>query len=290
MEIDLIPVLLREHFGTRQLPREPEPQSMDGSEQVDAYFSSGSDENGIMAVSNLFHAAHATQVLHGCKKVLDLGCGPAIQLARIAELNPDCHFVGVDLSIEMLDRAHTLIAKNRLSNIEVVKGDITKLEQFSDASFDGIISTVTLHHLPRADDLARSFYQMSRVLRARGAIYLADFSRLKSLKSVLYFAYKYRHKLPHVLCLDYERSLRAAFLSSDFQKQMHHLASYQAILYITRVLPFMLAIKTKDRDVSPDIKIVIKNKRLALPQQYRNELDDLRLLFRMSGLNDSIFT
>lgn len=289
MQLDLIPLLIREHFGKRILPREPEPQSMDEHDQVDAYFSSGSSEDGIMAASNLFHAAHTTQVLQGCKNVLDLGCGPATQLVRIAELNPDTHFVGIDLSDKMLATAKKFIDEKQLSNIEVIKGDITTLDMFADASFDGVISTVTLHHLPQVNDLEKCFYQINRVLSANGAIYLSDFTRLKSLKSVLHFAYKYRDQLSHVLCLDYERSLRAAFLLNDFQNQMHYLASRDVSLYGTAILPFMLAIKTKDRPVTSEIKLALKNKRAALSRQYRNEFDDMRKLFRLSGLSDDIF-
>ena len=65
MQLDLIPLVFREYFYKNHLPREPEQQSMDESEQVDAYFSSGCDEDGIMAASNLFHAAHASQAIQG---------------------------------------------------------------------------------------------------------------------------------------------------------------------------------------------------------------------------------
>src|SRR5688572_15936430 len=94
----LFPVLVRERLSSRTLPREPEPDLvMDDPDQVAAYDKAGSID-GLMASSYLFHSARISQVIHGCKEVIDLGCGPAIQLCQIAELNPEISFHGVDLS------------------------------------------------------------------------------------------------------------------------------------------------------------------------------------------------
>ena len=85
----LIPVFLRELLVERSLPREPEPDLvMDDPDQVAAYAQAGRID-GVMAASYLFHSARISQTISGAKTVLDLGCGPATQLAQIAQLNPD---------------------------------------------------------------------------------------------------------------------------------------------------------------------------------------------------------
>jgi arsenite methyltransferase len=84
----LIPTFLRELLVSRSLPREPEPDLvMDDPQQVAAYAEAGRID-GIMASSYLFHSARISQVVQGCKTVLDLGCGPATQLAQVAQFNP----------------------------------------------------------------------------------------------------------------------------------------------------------------------------------------------------------
>ncbi len=88
-KLGLTKVLIREALASRRFSRQPEPMVMDGTEQVMAYADSARREDGIMAVSSLFHAAHATLAIHGCQQVIDLGCGPATQLVPIALLNPE---------------------------------------------------------------------------------------------------------------------------------------------------------------------------------------------------------
>ncbi|MET0081741.1 MAG: class I SAM-dependent methyltransferase [Sedimenticola sp.] len=289
-QLSLIPLLLREIAGKRTLTREPEPESMNDPSSVAAYADSGRDEDGIMAVSNLFHAAHTTQVIQGCKKVLDLGCGPATQLVRIARLNPDTHFIGVDMAPEMVSNGRRYVESEGISNVTLEEGDITALKNFPDHSVDGVISTVTLHHLPELNDLYDCFSEIHRVLKPGGALYLSDFCRLKSIKSVHYFAYKYREQLPDVLCLDYEMSLRAAYHLDDFQTAMDKSGLDHATLYAMRFVPFMMVLKTADHPVSTTIKEGIHRMSMNLSRPYQDELNDMRRFFKMNGMEDTIFS
>src|SRR5690242_18416042 len=158
-KLSLMPALCRETFGSRTLPREPEPQLiMDGEEQVAAY-ASAARSDGAMAAGYLFHTARISMVLRGCRSVVDLGCGPATQLSQIAALNSDIHFTGVDLSQRMLDDAGKHIAHLGLDNIELIHDDICSLESIDDHSVDGVISTLALHHLPSEHHLRNCLKQ-----------------------------------------------------------------------------------------------------------------------------------
>src|SRR5689334_13282928 len=122
-KLSLMPALCRETFGSRTLPREPEPQLiMDGAEQVSAY-AAAARSDGAMAAGYLFHTARISMVLRGCRSVVDLGCGPATQLSQIAALNPDIHFTGVDLSQKMLEDGRAHIDGVGLNNITLVHDD-----------------------------------------------------------------------------------------------------------------------------------------------------------------------
>jgi arsenite methyltransferase len=282
--LGLTKVLIREAFASRRFPRQPEPMVMDGAEQVTAYADSGRREDGIMAVSSLFHAAHATLAIRGCQQVIDLGCGPATQLVPIALLNPETRFVGVELAENMIDSAHELVQMSKVSNVEIVQGDITHLNDCADKSADGVISTMTLHHLPSFDHLRACFKQIRRILKPGGGLYLADFGRLKLLESVRFFAHMHEASLPPEVVQDYEYSLRAAFSTKEYQKLIQEELNGQAHLYQTFLAPFMVVVKSPDRVINLQLQSDFRDRREKLSAPFRRDLDDLRRFFRLGGL------
>jgi arsenite methyltransferase len=285
----LIPAFLRELVVARTLPREPEPDLvMDDPEQVAAYVEAGRID-GVMAAAYLFHSARVTQVIQGCGSVLDLGCGPATQLAQIAELNPHTRFTGLDLSSTMLSDAEKHVQALGLGNVSFRQGDITALDGIPDASFDGIISTMALHHLPTLRHLEDCFASIRRVLKPGGALYLTDFGRLKSLKSVIFFAYMNARHQPHLFSLDYERSLRAAFLREEFAAlTARHLPGGAEVVSTFKV-PFLVLVKTADKPLPGELRARVKAMRSKLKLRYRRDLDDLRTFFRLGGMKHDPF-
>lgn len=287
--LSMFPTLLREAFGREALPREPEPDLiMDDEAQVAAYAEAGRID-GVMSAAYLFHSARISATIQGRKNVLDLGCGPATQLGQVAQLNPDIAFTGVDLSEEMLADARQHVKKLDIGNVDFVRADITKLTQFESASFDAVISTMALHHLRTLADLKACFKEIRRVLKPDGALYLTDFGRLKSLKSVIFFAYLNKCHQPHSFSLDYERSLRAAFLLSDFKDVAKDAFASNVEVFSTFGIPILVVIKTPDKVLPASVEKTVKTMRRNLPAKYRRELDDIRLFFWMSGLKNDPF-
>jgi ubiquinone/menaquinone biosynthesis C-methylase UbiE len=286
----MLPIVLRELLGPREFPREPEPALvMHDPEQVAAYEHAGRAD-GVMAAAYVFHAARVSRVISGADCVVDLGCGPATQLVQIARLHPRINFIGIDLSEEMLARGRKQVLDNGLTNVELRCDSMTQLASLPDHSADAVISTMALHHLPTLDDLSACFGHVARVLRRDGGIYLADFARLKSLRSVLYFAYQNARHQPHLFSLDYERSLRAAFEVCDLRKtSQQHLGS-QASLFTTFLVPVLAVIKTPDRPLTQALSQELRSLRAGLPARYRRDLDDIRLFFRFGGLTGDPFS
>ena len=282
--LGLTKALIREAFSSRRFPRQPEPMVMDGMEQVMAYADSARQEDGIMAASSLFHAAHATLAIRKCQQVIDLGCGPATQLVPIALLNPETHFVGVELAENMIRSAQELVKMSKVSNVEIVRGNIMHLDDCADKSADGVISTMTLHHLPSFDHLRACFKQIRRILKPEGGLYLADFGRLKLLKSVRFFAHMHEASLPPEVVQDYEYSLRAAFSTKEYQKLIQEELKGQVNLYQTFFAPFMIIVKSPDQVIDSQLQLDFMARREKLSAPFRRDLDDLRRLFRWSGL------
>jgi len=280
----LLPVIAREFFGKRTLPREPEPDLvMQDEEQVLAYSLAGRID-GVMSAAYLLHSGQASSVIHGARRVIDLGCGPATQLAQIAGLNPDSEFVGVDLSPTMLEDARSHVAACGLRNVSFSQGDITRLAQFDDHSADAVISTMALHHLPTREHLAACFSEISRVLKPGGAVYLTDFGRLKSLYSVIWFAYLNAKHQPHIFSLDYERSLRAAFLYDEFAETARQCLSGSVRAYSTFIMPLLVILRTPPRPLPKELVAQLSRLRNALPKTYRGDFEDLRIFLRLGGL------
>ncbi|MBL8374151.1 MAG: class I SAM-dependent methyltransferase [Candidatus Accumulibacter sp.] len=285
----LIPTFLRELLLQRTLPREPEPDLvMDDPEQVAAYSEAGRID-GIMASSYLFHSARISQVIQGCRTVLDLGCGPATQLAQIAQFNPETRFSGVDLSEAMLADAQRHVQTLGLSNVDFRQGDITRLEGIDDHGVDAVISTMALHHLPTLHHLDDCLAEVRRVLKPGGGLYLTDFSRLKSLKSVIFFAYMNAQHQPHLFSLDYERSLRAAFLKEEFESLVRRHFPPEVRVESTFKVPFLVIIKTTDRPLPALLRQRIVAIYKTLKPRYRRDLNDIRTFFALGGLRNDPF-
>lgn len=287
--IPVLWTLLREAVTLNQVPREPEPDlAMDDPDKVQAFIEAGRVD-GIMASVYLFHTAQVCEVIKPGDTVVDLGCGPANQLAMIAQLNPKCEFLGVDLSDEMLDRARAHVGKLGLTNVRFEKADMSKPDFLGDASVDAVISTVALHHFPGAEQGAeafnRTFAEIGRILRNDGGIYVVDFGRLKSAKSINYFAYQHADREPELFTLDYLYSLKAAFTSNEFRQAARRHLDGRAEVFATFIAPFMVAVKSPSRrDIPSEITERLNEIRRGLPQHIQVDLDDLVSWFRMGGL------
>lgn len=287
----MIPTLLRETFGKGSFNREPEPDLiMDDESQVSAFAKAGRID-GIMSASYLFNTARISQVIQGCNKVLDLGCGPATQLAQLAQVNPQTEFLGVDMSEHMLENARGYCKELGVDNVYFEKDDISVLKTISNDSMDAVISTLALHHLPSELLLRRCFEQIKRVLKKDGALYLVDLSRLKSLHSILYFAYLNKDYQPAIFSLDYERSLRAAFSSEEFRNLAAEIFVINDVnVFSTSLIPILTIIKTEDKALPNEVHEEILRLSKNLPKRYRNDLNDIRFLFKLSGLKNDPFS
>ena len=226
-----------------------------------------------------------SEVIRPGDRVVDLGCGPATQLAMIARLNPDVQFIGVDLSQEMLERANTHISEQGLSNVRFEQCDITKLSSFGDDSVDAVMSTVVLHHLPDTKALAKTFSEVRRILKPDGGLYLVDFGHLKSEKSIQTFAYQYADRQAELFTLDYLYSLQAAFDVNDFKRLAEEYLADYGRLHSTFGMPFMVAIKsTKKAELNERLIENMKKLREAMPDYHHKDLADLMTFFSLGGL------
>jgi len=110
-------------------------------------------------------------------RIADLGCGSGIftSLLKARGFSP----VGVDLSPGLIARA-----RGAYPDIEFLEGDVEALP-FEDESFDGVLLSVIVHHLPDPSCCAR---EVRRILKANAAFAAFDPNRLNP------FMYLYRDR------------------------------------------------------------------------------------------------
>ena len=104
--------------------------------------------------------------------VLDVGCGTG-SLALVAKerVGATGRVCGIDASVQMIARARRKAERVGLS-IDFQVGLIEQLA-FPDQSFDVVLSTMMMHHLP--DDLKRQgLAEMARVLKPEGRLLVVD--------------------------------------------------------------------------------------------------------------------
>jgi ubiquinone/menaquinone biosynthesis C-methylase UbiE len=113
--------------------------------------------------------------LQSGETVLDVGCGsgtlPLVAKKRVGKTGRVC---GIDPSVPLLAGARRKAAKVGLP-IDFQPGGIEQIP-FSDQSFDVVLSTFMMHHLP--DDLKRQgLSEIARVLKPGGCLLVVDFKR-----------------------------------------------------------------------------------------------------------------
>lgn len=287
--LNTLPVLIREWLGPQRVHRVPEPtMTMDEPEQVAAYTVAGRID-GVMAAAYLYHSARISQVIAGCAQVVDLACGPATQLGQVAQLNPGISFLGVDLSGEMLIKARARIAELRLSNVTFQQDDISQLTSLPDQSADAVISTMALHHLPTEQHLDNTLRHVARILRPGGAVYLADFTLLKSAWSIHFFSHMNAAHQPALFTQDYEYSLQAAFPRDVLQACARRHLPADVTVHTTFGIPILCLIKTPDRSLAAPVQEKVHVLAQQLLPRYRADLDEIRLFFKWGGVGNDPF-
>lgn len=100
--------------------------------------------------------------------VLDVACGTAEILFRLAKQHPKTSFIGIDLTPAMVELAR---AKTKsLPNVEIKEGSAEHLI-FSDNTFDVMLCSEAFHHFPHSEQALQEMY---RVAKPRSLLMVVD--------------------------------------------------------------------------------------------------------------------
>lgn len=98
--------------------------------------------------------------------ILDAGCGSGRNISLLGPLVKEV--VGIDYSDEMLQRAGKMVSNERLSNVKLIPGDVTRLPFGSD-TFDKVVCASVLQYL-EDEDCAIALREMVRICKPGGRL------------------------------------------------------------------------------------------------------------------------
>jgi SAM-dependent methyltransferase len=115
----------------------------------------------------MFHLLWPTEPPRGNQEILVAGCGTS-QAARYALREPDARITAIDISDTSLRYTRDLQQKYGLENLELHQLPIERVQELG-CTFDQVVCTGVLHHLPDPDVGLRA---LRDVLRPQGAMHL----------------------------------------------------------------------------------------------------------------------
>ena len=115
------------------------------------------------------------------ERILEIGCGTAWNLIRIARLYPETRLCGVDASAEMLRSAeHAITRENLTSRIQLLHGLAEDVPALFDGAppFDHVIFSYSLSMI---SDWRGALMAAEQIARPSGRIHVVDFGDLNGL-------------------------------------------------------------------------------------------------------------
>ena len=232
------------------LPRVPEPEVMDDSDEVEAYTSAAAQAY-LDKIDDTF-VEHAVRLVAGCAtgRALDIGTGPGQIVLKLARRLPGWQFIGVDRSPNMIRQARATLADSgkhvgappaaplggvprpaiagsgQPSPVSTHVGSGAARVQFfvadgsclpfADAEFDLVTCNSVLHHLARPQGL---FAEVARLAKPDSAILIRDLRRPSRLACPLHVRWHGRHYSGLMYKL-YCASVRSAYTAAEIDEML----------------------------------------------------------------------
>lgn len=125
----------------------------------------------LMGATEMYWQLVAQAAVPEASTVLEIGCGTGSVITRVAAAVPSATAIGLDP-----DPASLAIARRKADAegvaVRLDRGSAIELP-YADGSVDRVLSSLMLHHLPAADQVA-AMREVRRVLAPGGSLHLVD--------------------------------------------------------------------------------------------------------------------
>lgn len=105
--------------------------------------------------------------------ILDIGCGAGNYTLKMLSKKPNLNAILIDLSQNMLDKAHERVSEATTGKVETIQGDIRDIE-LPKNHFDIILAGAVLHHLRDDSDWEFVFQKLYESLTFGGCLLISD--------------------------------------------------------------------------------------------------------------------
>lgn len=146
--------------------------------------------------------------------VLDLGCGTAQHLIRMAEENPKLNFHGVDASEEMIRIANQHVNDKGLHGR--IKLTCDRIENIESNDYVAVTSSGTLHHIPNSNDF---WSNIKRFSQNNCPVLVMDIQRPYTEDELIHFMKSAQDQNKYYK-IDLYNSFRAAYTKEEIFKQL----------------------------------------------------------------------
>ncbi len=198
------------------MERVPEPELMEGKEQVISYDEADFSEGEVNLINQIDYYLLRKNISLGEKDlIVDLGCGPGNISEKLAIKWPNTEVVGIDGSKEMILRAeyNKSISANqkKLKNLHYICSDIKDIKSNNfllKKRISLLVSNSLIHHITNLED----FFNTIRSLSSNFTVnFHKDLKRPLDEKSALELKEQCSTKYNEILTNDYYASLRASY-------------------------------------------------------------------------------
>jgi ubiquinone/menaquinone biosynthesis C-methylase UbiE len=189
-----------------------EPELMDDDNQARAYAQADFSTSNQWFVDQLL-----TDFAPALQHVVDLGCGPADVLIRLARAKPDLHVTGIDGSTAMINLATAAIQATDLEQQITLINSYVPGIPLEDHMYDAILSKDFLHHLPEPMVL---WNEAIRLGKPGCVLYVMDLIRPATPEAAQTIVERVAPHEDPILKQDFYHSLCAAFTVAEVEEQL----------------------------------------------------------------------
>ena len=189
-----------------------EPELMDDDRQARAY------AHADFSTSNQWFVDHlVADFPTALRSVVDLGCGPADVVIRLARTKPGVHITAIDGAAAMIAMARDAVQAAGLEQqITLIEGYIPGVP-LADHTFDAILSKDFLHHLP---DPMILWHEVRRIGKPSAVVYIMDLFRPATPDDARVIVERVAAGEAPILKTDFFNSLCAAFTPTEVEDQL----------------------------------------------------------------------